>query len=298
MKVWNCAEKIRVLVVDDHPTVREGLRSLIDRQQDVVVCGESANASDALAKVAELRPDVATVDLNLGSESGLELIARMRAMAPALKILALTLHEDSWHRESAAIAGAHDYVTKREATQSLVAKIRQVIQPKAANRIIPQDGAPENLVSKPTSKFNPMKNIIQKLRSVAAVIVMCGVSSVQAATLTAVPMQGTMVMPMVAYHADDARLHVTMPTAILTWGLGALSLALAAFSAVRFLQAEQTKAQIMYATLFILGMHWAGLVKMFAWEMVHRHSVKREIKRMELRVAKLCEGGKTKQVVP
>ena len=86
-----------------------------------------------------------------------------------------------------------------------------------------------------------------------------------------------------------------LSTAILTWGFGALFFALAAFSAFQFLQADQTKRQIMYAALFILGTHGIGLMKIFAWEMVHRHNIKREIKRLEYRVAELSEAIKSKQ---
>ncbi len=80
-----------------------------------------------------------------------------------------------------------------------------------------------------------------------------------------------------------------LSTAILVWGLGLVFLALVAHSAVQFLRSDQTREQIMYATLFICGVNGVGLMKIFAWEMVHRQAIKREIKKLELRVAQLSE---------
>jgi len=85
-------------------------------------------------------------------------------------------------------------------------------------------------------------------------------------------------------------------TAILVWGAVTLFFALAAFSAFQFFQADRTKEQIMYATMFILGTQGIGLMKAFAWDMVHRHNIKREIKHLELRVAELSEAVKSRQV--
>jgi len=85
-----------------------------------------------------------------------------------------------------------------------------------------------------------------------------------------------------------------LSTAVVVWGFATLFLALAAFSVVQFLKTDQTQWQIAYAALFICGAHGVGLMKIFAWEMVHRHSIKREIKRLELRVAELSETLKTK----
>jgi len=120
-------KKIRVLIVDDHPTVRMGLRFFLDMQPDMVVCGECKDASDLLAKVAKLRPDVVTVDINLGGESGLDLVGPMRALGPALKILVLSFHEERRYMEHAAAVGAHGYVTKQTATQTLVPTIRELM---------------------------------------------------------------------------------------------------------------------------------------------------------------------------
>ena len=83
-------------------------------------------------------------------------------------------------------------------------------------------------------------------------------------------------------------------TAVLVWTGGIVFFALAAYSAVRFFGADDTKNQIMYAALFLGGVHGIGFMKVFAWDMVHRYSIKREIKRLELRIAELSEAVKTR----
>lgn len=85
-----------------------------------------------------------------------------------------------------------------------------------------------------------------------------------------------------------------LPTAILVWGFAILFLALAAFSVIQFFKTDQTRWQLAYAALFICGAHGVGLMKIFAWEMVHRHSIKRAIKRLAPRVTELSETLKTK----
>jgi hypothetical protein len=85
-----------------------------------------------------------------------------------------------------------------------------------------------------------------------------------------------------------------LSTAILVWGFGIAFFAGAAYSGVAFLRTDQGKSQIMYAALFICFVHGIGLMKIFAWEMIHRNSIKREVKRLELRIAELTETVKGK----
>jgi len=80
-----------------------------------------------------------------------------------------------------------------------------------------------------------------------------------------------------------------MSSIILVWTLGILFVGLAVFSAIRFFHTDQIQQQIMYAALFIVGLHELGLIKTFAWQMAHRRNLKREIKRLELRVMELGE---------
>jgi hypothetical protein len=78
-------------------------------------------------------------------------------------------------------------------------------------------------------------------------------------------------------------------TAVFSWAWGIVLIAPAVYCAVRFFDADQIKWQLTYAAVFIVLMHWIGLIKTFAWQMVHRHSIKRDIKRLELRIAELIE---------
>jgi len=115
--------RIRVLLVDDHPAVREGLALLLAPDGIEVVAEASARA-EALARVKERRPDLAIVDLSLDTEDGTALIADLRARdVPAL---AYSMHKDARHVEGAFAAGALGYVTKRELHDVLVQAIRQV----------------------------------------------------------------------------------------------------------------------------------------------------------------------------
>ena len=85
-----------------------------------------------------------------------------------------------------------------------------------------------------------------------------------------------------------------LSTAIVVWGLGLLFFTVAVYSAIQFFKVDQIKGQIMYAVLFICGTHGIGLMKIFSWEMIHRHSIKREIKKLELRIVELNEALKSK----
>jgi len=117
----------RVLIVDDHPILREGLRGLIDQQSDLVVCGEAASVEAALQQLRELRPDGMVVDISLGKESGLDLIQQARLLAPELAILVLSMHDEMIYAERALRSGAGGYVMKQEATRQVVAALHCVL---------------------------------------------------------------------------------------------------------------------------------------------------------------------------
>ncbi|HOZ49676.1 MAG TPA: response regulator transcription factor [Candidatus Hydrogenedentes bacterium] len=115
---------IRVLVVDDHPAVRQGLGFLLG-PKGITVCAEADNCADALAGVENHHPDMALVDLSLGDEDGTALIAELRKRA--LPSLAYSIHEDERHVTRALAAGARGYVTKGEAHRVLVHAIHEVV---------------------------------------------------------------------------------------------------------------------------------------------------------------------------
>lgn len=126
---------IRILVVDDHPAVREGLALLVS-SEGIAVCAEAGRGSEALARVEAYRPGLAVVDLSLGGENGLLLVADLTARG--VPVLVYSMHDDGRHVDEAFSAGALGYVTKAEFRGVLVEAIREVasgrrfLSPKAA----------------------------------------------------------------------------------------------------------------------------------------------------------------------
>ena len=117
--------KTRILIVDDHPIVRQGLAELIDHEQDLTVCGQAEGAHEALKIIKELKPDMAIVDITLKETSGMELIKDITARYPDLLVLALSMHDESLYAERALRAGARGYIMK--ATENVVTAIRNVV---------------------------------------------------------------------------------------------------------------------------------------------------------------------------
>src|SRR5436190_22648441 len=104
----------RILIVDDHPMVRQGLRTLISQERDLTVCGESKTAAEALDAVATLDPDLVLADLTSPGRNGLELIKDLRALRPALPILVISMHDELLWAERVLRAGARGYIMKGE----------------------------------------------------------------------------------------------------------------------------------------------------------------------------------------
>jgi DNA-binding NarL/FixJ family response regulator len=117
----------KILVVDDHPIVRDGLADLINKEKDIVVCGWAEDIPQTIKAIKNLNPDVVTVDISLGDASGLELIKDIKTRFPSLPILALSMHQESLYAERAIRAGAKGYITKQEATKKVITAIRQVL---------------------------------------------------------------------------------------------------------------------------------------------------------------------------
>jgi DNA-binding NarL/FixJ family response regulator len=119
--------KAKIVIVDDHPIVREGLADLINKEDDLVVCGEAEDGHRAMEVISELEPDIAIVDISLQDTSGLELIKDIKVQYPSLPVLTLSMHEESLYAERALRAGAKGYIMKREATANVVIAIRKVL---------------------------------------------------------------------------------------------------------------------------------------------------------------------------
>jgi len=121
-------KQIRVMVVDDHPIVRDGLRHLIDAEADMMVCGEARSGEAALETLPQLRPDMVLVDLGLPGMDGISLISRISEGFPDVLVLVVSMLEQSMYAERALRAGATGFVTKADATEEVVTAIRRVIQ--------------------------------------------------------------------------------------------------------------------------------------------------------------------------
>ena len=115
--------KTRILIADDHPMVREWLGQLINREPNLVVCGEAADAAQTLRAIETLRPDMAVVDLAMEGTHGTDLIKDITSRYEGLLVLVLSMHDEPLYAERAIRAGARGYVTKREGAE----KIRQAI---------------------------------------------------------------------------------------------------------------------------------------------------------------------------
>ena len=120
--------KRTVFLVDDHPLVREWLANLINRQADLVVCGEAESAPQALRQIAAAQPDIVILDITLAHGSGLELIKDIKCQCSKTDIIVLSMHDESLYAERALRAGAKGYVMKKETTKKIVTAIRQVLE--------------------------------------------------------------------------------------------------------------------------------------------------------------------------
>ncbi len=120
--------KTRVLLVDDHPTMREGLIRVLEREVDLTVCGEAESIPQALAAIESVRPDLAIVDISLAGQNGLELIKDIKIRHPQLPVLVHSMHDESVYAERSLRAGAKGYISKDAPPQKLLQAIRDVLK--------------------------------------------------------------------------------------------------------------------------------------------------------------------------
>jgi DNA-binding NarL/FixJ family response regulator len=124
------ADHVRVLLVEDHPMVRRGMRALLEATPDLRLCGEAATPEEALAALASTRPDVVCLDLILGQADGIGLIRAMVGASPGARILVLSVREEETFAERCLHAGALGYAMKTEPNEALIAALRRVAQGK------------------------------------------------------------------------------------------------------------------------------------------------------------------------
>jgi DNA-binding NarL/FixJ family response regulator len=119
--------KTRLLILDDHPMMREGLAQLINNEPDLTVCGEAGTGMLGLELVAKLKPDLLLADISLPDKSGIEVIKDTLALHPDVPVLVISMHDETLYAERILRAGARGYVMKQEGGQKLMAAIRHVL---------------------------------------------------------------------------------------------------------------------------------------------------------------------------
>jgi DNA-binding NarL/FixJ family response regulator len=119
--------KQRVLIVDDHPIVRQGLKRMIESETDLTVCGEAENEAQARRAIRELNPDIVIVDLSLEQGDGLELVRDVHAHHPDVPMLVLSMHDETIYAERLLAEGASGYIMKQAAADQLLHALRTVL---------------------------------------------------------------------------------------------------------------------------------------------------------------------------
>jgi len=121
------AARSTVFIVDDHPIVRQGLALLINREPDLMVCGDAEEAASALRRIEELKPNLIVVDVSLNGPDGLDLLKEIRTRDADLPVLILSMLDESLYAERALRAGANGYIMKQEATDRVLVAIRRIL---------------------------------------------------------------------------------------------------------------------------------------------------------------------------
>lgn len=119
--------KTRVMIVDDHALLRDGMRLMIESEPDLEVCGEAADETEAVQRVRQLHPDLVIADISLNTGDGIELIKRIKAHDPESRIIVSSMHDETIYGERALHAGAAGYVSKHDPGGTLLKAIRHVL---------------------------------------------------------------------------------------------------------------------------------------------------------------------------
>jgi DNA-binding NarL/FixJ family response regulator len=118
----------RIFIVEDHPIFRMGLMELIQQENDMIVCGSAEDVKSACNGIKALKPDLAIVDLSLKKSNGFELLRKINDENSGLPVLVLSMHDEQIHAERCLHAGAQGYINKKEASESVITAIRQILK--------------------------------------------------------------------------------------------------------------------------------------------------------------------------
>lgn len=119
--------KRKVLLVDDHPIVREGLTEMINHEDDLAVCGTAEEMNQSLDQIEKLRPDLVVLDISLRGSNGIEVLKNIKVRYPKLLVLVLSMHDETLYALRALRAGAAGYIMKQEPAERVLSSIRQVL---------------------------------------------------------------------------------------------------------------------------------------------------------------------------
>lgn len=119
--------KRKVIIVDDHPIVCQGLAQLINQESDLSVCRDAGDIPEALKAVKDYKPDAVIIDLSLGKSSGLRLIEELSGTYPKLSMLALSMHDENIYAERCLRAGARGYIMKKEPPEKIIIALRKIL---------------------------------------------------------------------------------------------------------------------------------------------------------------------------
>jgi DNA-binding NarL/FixJ family response regulator len=161
-RVVPAAKKATVLLVDDHPIVRQGLTQLINQEPDLAVCGHAEDGNGALHAIAVYKPDIVILDISLNGPDGLAVLKDIRLSDAALPVLVLSMHDESLYAERALRAGANGYIMKQEATERVLQAIRRIrggevyVSDRIAKRLLRQ------VISNPASAKPPMEALTDR----------------------------------------------------------------------------------------------------------------------------------------
>lgn len=120
--------KVQILIVDDHPVVCEGLEAIFDHERDLQVCGQAEDAAGALEAIANVKPDIAIVDISLKQSDGIELTKTLKARYPDIAVIVLSVHDELVYAERVLLAGAKGYLMKDTVSEHIITAIRKVLR--------------------------------------------------------------------------------------------------------------------------------------------------------------------------
>ena len=152
-------KKSRILIIDDHVMVREGVAEIIKHEPDLDVCGTATTAHEGIEAVRKLKPDLILVDITLPGKNGIEFIKDVRAMNPDLPILVMSMHDESLYVDRVLRAGGRGYIRKQEGGEKLIAALRRVMRGEIA--------VSEKMTGKLLEKFSGRKTIDSPLEGLS-----------------------------------------------------------------------------------------------------------------------------------